>query len=76
MTRETGKRGKMNDGSTNKDGRQDSGPSEKIYMDPEKSSKFFLALSSLRRSKEDKFKNKVAGCDGLVGDAEVVHSSS
>ena len=66
----------MNDGDTNKDDRQDSGTSEKDLHGPEKSSKFFLTLPSLRQSKKDKFKNKVAGHHGLVGDTDVLHSSS
>ena len=64
----------MKDGDANEDGRQDSS-SEKDLHRPEKSSKFFLTLLSLRQSKKDKFKNKAAGCHELVGDTEVVHSS-
>ena len=66
----------MNDGNTNKDDQQHSGASEKDLHGPEKSSKFFLTLPSLRQSKKDKFKNKVAGRHRLVGDTEVLHSSS
>ena len=66
----------MKDGDANEDDRQDSRSPEKDLHRPEKSSKFFLTLPSLRQSKKDKFENKAAGCHGLVGDKEVVHSSS
>ena len=66
----------MKDGDANEDERQDSHSPEKDLHGPEKSSKFFLTLPSLRRSKKDKFKTKAAGCHGLVRDTEVVHSSS
>ena len=66
----------MKDGDANEDERQDSHSPEKDLHRPEKSSKFFLALPSLRQSKKDKFKNKAAGCHRLVRDTEIVHSSS
>ena len=66
----------MKDGDANKDDRQDSSSSEKDLYGPEKSSKFFLTLLSLCQSKNDKFENKAAGCHGLVGDTEVLHSLS
>ena len=66
----------LKDGDANEDGRQDSSSSEKDLHGPEKPRKFFLTLPSLRRSQKDKFKNKAARCDRLVGDAEVLHSSS
>ena len=65
----------VKDGNANEDKRQDSRSSEKDLHGPEKSSKFFLTLPSLRQSKKDKFENKAAGCHGLVGDTEIVHSS-
>ena len=66
----------LKDGDGNEDGRQDSSSPEKDLHGPEKSSKFFLTLPSLCRSKKDKFKNKAAGCHRLVRDTEIVHSSS
>ena len=66
----------MKDGDANEDERQDSRSPEKDLHGPEKSSKFFLTLPSVRRSKKDKFKNKVVGCHELVRDTEIVHSSS
>ena len=66
----------MNDGGANEDNREDSGPPEKDLHGFEKPSKFFLTLPSLHRSKKDKFENKITGRDGLVGDTEVLHSSS
>ena len=65
----------MKDGDVNEDERQDSHSPEKDLHGPEKSSKFFLALPSLRQSKKDKFKNKAVGCHGLIRDTEIVHSS-
>ena len=65
----------MKDGDANEDERQDSRSPEKDLHGPEKSGKFFLALPSLRRSKKDQFKNKAAGCHGLVRDTEIIHSS-
>ena len=58
----------MKYGDANEDDRQDSRSPEKDLQGPEKSSKFFLTLPSLRRSKKDKFENKAAGCHGLVRD--------
>ena len=66
----------MKDGDANGDDRQDSHSPEKDLHGPEKSSKFFLTLPSLCQSKKDKFENKAAGCHELVGDTEVIHSSS
>ena len=66
----------MRDGDANEDNQQDSHSPEKDLHGPEKSSKFFLTLPPLHQSQKDKFKNKAAGCQGLVGDTEVVHSSS
>ena len=66
----------VKDGDANEDERQDFRFPEKDLHGPEKSSKFFLTLPSLRQSKKDKFENKAAGCHGLVGDTEVIHSSS
>ena len=66
----------VKDGYANKDDQQDSHSPKKDLHRPEKSSKFFLTLPSLHRSKKDKFKNKAAGCHRLVGDTEVVHFSS
>ena len=66
----------MKDGDANEDGRQDSHSPEKDLHRPEKSSKFFLTLLSLRQRKKDKFKNKAAGCHRLVRDTEIVLSSS
>ena len=63
----------MKDGDANEDDQQDSHSPEKDLHRPEK---FFLTLSSLCQSKKDKFENKAAGCHGLVGDIEVIHSSS
>ena len=76
LTRETGgDEDNVKDGDVNEDDQQDSRSPEKDLHGPEKSSKFFLTLPSLCRSKKDKFENKAAGCHGLVGDTEVVHSS-
>ena len=47
----------MEDGDANEDEQQDSCSPEKDLHRPEKSSKFFLTLLSLCRSKKDKFKN-------------------
>ena len=66
----------MNDGGANEVNRQDSSPTEKDLHRFEKPSKFFLTLPSLRRNKKDKVENKIVGRDGLVGDTEVLHSSS
>ena len=66
----------VKDGDANEDHQQDSRSPEKDLHGTEKSSKFFLTLLSLRQSKKDKFENKAAGCHGLAGDTEVVHSSS
>ena len=66
----------VKDGDANEDERQDCRSPEKDLHRPEKSGKFFLALLSLRQSKKDKFQNKAAGCQGLVRDTEIVHSSS
>ena len=65
----------MNDGGVNEGKREDSCSPEKDLHGFEKPSKFFFTLPSLCRSKKDKFKNKIAGRDRLVGDAEVIHSS-
>ena len=47
------------DGDVNEDGQQDSSTSEKDLHGPEKSSKFFLTLPSLRRSKKINSKIKL-----------------
>ena len=76
MTKEMGgDENDVKDGDANKDKRQDSHSPEKDLHGPEKSGKCFLTLLSLRQSKKDKFKNKAAGCHGLVRDTEIVHSS-
>ena len=66
----------MKHGDANEHEQQDPPSPEKDLHGLEKSSKFFLTLLSLCRSKKDKFENKAAGSHGLVRDTEIVHSSS